>query len=222
MPTPPYGVSVGKKLRALNTVAGGERNTDDLQGDDMNEGDLKAMLLAAFKMARETALADNCSTFTCAPQGGSLGMMMLMMMMQAGLATRHVLIWAKNCATFSIGRLDYDYQHEPILFSWVKTHKRTGKGLWKTSLWNCDKPMKNKEHPTMKPAMLYEHAYLEHSEPGDVVLDIFGGSGTALVAAEKTGRKARVMELEPRYVDVSVARWQAFTGQQAHLEGTKP
>ena len=85
-------------------------------------------------------------------------------------------------------------------------------------MWNIKKPQKNDPHPTMKPVELVERAIRNSSRPGNVVLDPFGGSGTTLIAAEKSGRVARLIELDPKYVDVIVRRWEEFTGQQAIRE----
>ena len=88
-------------------------------------------------------------------------------------------------------------------------------------MWQIKKPVKNDLHPTMKPVELVERAIRNSSRPGDVVLDSFGGSGSTLIAAEKSGRRARLMELDPKYVDVIIRRWQDYTGQQAVRESDK-
>ena len=105
-----------------------------------------------------------------------------------------------------MGRLDYDYQHEPILLTWNKTHKFYGGGRFKTSIWEIDKPMKSKEHPTMKPVALVENALLNNSKEGDVVIDWFIGSGTTMVAAHQLGRKCYGMEIDPKYCQVIIDR----------------
>jgi DNA modification methylase len=179
--------------------------------DDMKPEELKVMLLAAFTTFR-AFMADDCAVFVCSPQGGELGMMM-MMMQEAGLEVRHILNWIKNSPTFSMGRLDYDYQHEPILYTWTKTHKRYNKGEFQTSLWSVDKPRANKEHPTMKPIELPTNAFLNHTDIGDVTADIFGGSGTSMVASENTKRKCRMIEISPAYCAVILQRMHdAFPG----------
>jgi len=137
-------------------------------------------------------------------------MMMMMMMMEAGLEVKHILNWVKNAPTFSIGRLDYDYQHEPILFTWKKTHKKNMKGDHRTSCWFIDKPRESKLHPTMKPIAIPENAILNSSDKADIVLDPFGGAGSTLIAAERTGRHCRMLELSPRYCDVIVQRYVDF------------
>lgn len=202
---PPYGVSIGRKNEMLNSVQKAGCCLASLDADDMTPEQLKDVLLAAFRTAREH-MADDCSVFVCSPQGGGLWMMMMMMMQEACLEVRHILNWVKNSPTFSLGRLDYDYQHEPILFTWMKTHKRRKAGQWQTSLWACDKPRSSKEHPTMKPVELPTNAIKNHTDPGDIVMDIFGGSGTTMVAAQNTGRRGRLLEISPGFTAVILER----------------
>jgi DNA modification methylase len=124
------------------------------------------------------------------------------------------IIWAKN--TFTLGRADYQRQYEPILYGWPEGSERHWCGdRDQGDVWQIRKPQKNDLHPTMKPVELVERAIRNSSRPGDVVLDPFGGSGTTLIAAEKSGRKARLVELDPRYVDVIVRRWQDYAGARA-------
>ncbi|MFZ6813729.1 site-specific DNA-methyltransferase [Undibacterium sp. Rencai35W] len=124
------------------------------------------------------------------------------------------IIWAKN--TFTLGRSDYQRQYEPILYGWRDGAKHHWCGDRNQSdVWNVKKPQKNDLHPTMKPVELVERAIRNSSRPGDTVLDCFGGSGSTLIAAEKTGRHARLMELDPKYVDVIVKRWQDWSGKKA-------
>ena len=127
------------------------------------------------------------------------------------------IIWAKN--TFTLGRADYQRQYEPILYGWPEGGQRHWCGdRDQGDVWQINKPAKNDLHPTMKPVELVERAIRNSSKPGQVVLDPFGGSGTTLIAAEKAGRVARLIELDPKYVDVIVRRWQDWTGQQATRE----
>jgi len=127
------------------------------------------------------------------------------------------IIWAKN--TFTLGRADYQRQYEPILYGWPEGAQRHWCGdRDQGDVWNIKKPQKNDLHPTMKPVELVERAIRNSSRPGNVVLDPFGGSGTTLIAAEKSGRLARLIELDPKYVDVIVRRWQEWTGKQATRE----
>lgn len=137
----------------------------------------------------------------------------------AGWQVRQCLIWQKN--SMVMGRQDYHWQHEPCLYGW-----KDGAGhLWasdrkQTTLLKFDRPSRSEDHPTMKPVALFEYQLLNNTKGGDIMLDSFGGSGTTLIAAEKNGRIARVMELDPKYVDVIVKRWEDFTGQKAVLEST--
>jgi DNA modification methylase len=142
-------------------------------------------------------------------------MMMMMMMKDAGLPVRHILIWVKNSATFSLGRLDYDYQHEPIFYTWTKSHHNYRQGEYRTTIWAYDKPKKNDLHPTMKPVELVANCIKDGTKKDDVVLDIFGGSGTTMIAAEQLGRKCYMMELDPHYCDIIIARWEKLTNGKA-------
>jgi DNA modification methylase len=124
------------------------------------------------------------------------------------------IIWAKN--TFTLGRSDYQRQYEPILYGW----KQGVDHFWcgdrdQSDIWNYNKPRVNDLHPTMKPVELVERAIKNSSKSRDIVLDLFGGSGTTLIACEKTGRQARLIELDPKFVDVIVKRWEEYTGLQA-------
>lgn len=132
----------------------------------------------------------------------------------AGWTVRQCLIWKKS--SLVMGRQDYHWKHEPCLYGW----KEGASHLWaadrkQTTILEFDKPSRNGEHPTMKPVGLFEYQMLNNTKGGDIVLDSFGGSGTTLIAAEKNGRIARIMELDPKYCDVIVKRWEDFTGQKA-------
>jgi DNA modification methylase len=127
------------------------------------------------------------------------------------------IIWSKN--TFTLGRADYQRQYEPILYGW----KQGSDHFWcgdrdQSDIWNYNKPRVNDLHPTMKPVELVERAIKNSSKSRDIVLDLFGGSGTTLIASEKTGRHARLIELDPKFVDVIIKRWEDYTGQQAVRE----
>ena len=213
---PPYGVSIGDKNKTLNKKNRSHSIEENIMNDTLGAGELYEMLKAAFINVRENCKDDACY-FVTSPQGGSLGLMMLQMMKDAGLEVRHVLMWMKNSATFSLGRLDYDYQHEPIFYTWTKSHHNFRHGENRTTVWQYDKPRKCDLHPTMKPVALVANAILDGSQEGMIVLDAFCGSGTTIIAAEQTKRKARCMELDPHYVDVAVTRWENLTGQKAVL-----
>jgi DNA modification methylase len=128
------------------------------------------------------------------------------------------VIWAKH--TFTLGRADYQRQYEPILYGWPAGHDRYWCGARdQGDVWFVDKPARNDLHPTMKPVALVERAIRNSSKTRDIVLDPFGGSGSTLIACEKAGRQARLVELDPKYCDVIVQRWQDWTGATAVLEG---
>ncbi len=127
------------------------------------------------------------------------------------------IIWAKN--TFTLGRADYQRQYEPILYGW----KQGTDHFWcgdrdQSDVWNYNKPRVNDLHPTMKPVELVERAIKNSSKSRDIVLDLFGGSGTTLIACEKTNRHARLIELDPKFADVIIKRWEDFTGNKAVRE----
>ena len=129
------------------------------------------------------------------------------------------IIWAKN--TFTLGRADYQRQYEPILYGWREGNDHYWCGARdQGDVWFFNKPAKNDLHPTMKPVELVERAVRNSSKSRDIVLDPFGGSGSTLIACEKSGRRARLIELDPKYVDVIVRRWQEYTGNEAMLEGS--
>jgi DNA modification methylase len=141
-------------------------------------------------------------------------MMMMMMMMKGSMPCRHELIWVKSSPTFSMGRLDYSYQHEPILYGW-KGKNRRFYGENERSVWNIDKAQHSKLHPTMKPVELVERAIKNSSKTNNTVLDLFGGAGSTLIACEKTNRICYMMEIDPHYIDIIIARWEKFTNKKA-------
>ena len=245
---PPYGVAIGDKNKTLNKIGHGGRQQENIVGDTLGVDDLYKMLVAAFRNLREVC-AEDAAYYVSSPQGGEIGMMMMMMMKDAGLPVRHNLIWVKNNAAFSMGKLDYDYRHEPIFYTWTKKHNFYGgyqntviddtkpidkmskselKDLVRalqedreTSVLYCDKPLRSEMHPTMKPVKLVARLMINSSRKGDIVADIFGGSGTTLIAAEQLGRKARLMEIDPRFGDVILDRWEKYTGRKAVLINEK-
>jgi DNA modification methylase len=128
------------------------------------------------------------------------------------------VIWAKSA--FTLGRADYQRQYEPILYGWKEGSDHYWCGARdQGDVWFFDKPVKNDLHPTMKPVALVERAIRNSSKGRDIVLDSFGGSGSTLIACQKTGRQARLIELDPKYVDVIIQRWQDWTDATAVLEG---
>lgn len=217
---PPYNVAVGDKNRALNEMDGGTRIEKPIENDqyESDEAISEALWLPAFSNARRVC-DPYCSYYMTMPQGGT-HMMMMMMMMKAGWQVKHELVWVKNNHVLS--RADYNYQHEPILFGWNEKHRFYGEGQFQNSTWEVPRPNNSDLHPTMKPVALVVNALLNSSVKGDTVLDPFGGSGTTLMACEQTQRRCRMMELDPRYCDVIIARWEKATGRKAELmEGSR-
>ena len=214
---PPYGVAIGDKNQQLDEVLGRSGSCkENIAGDTLPKDELYSLLKTAFINVREVTAEDACY-FVTSPQGGSLGLMMMMMMRDAGLPVRHVLMWRKNAPTFSIGRLDYDYQHEPIFYTWTKTHHNYRAGQFRSTIWDFPKPTKSRLHPTMKPVALVANAILDGTQTGMSVLDPFGGSGSTMIACEQTGRSCYMMEIDPKYCDVIIDRWEKLTGQKAVL-----
>lgn len=211
---PPYNVAIGTKNAFLNSVQPSGRCTEDLAGDKgMTDEEIGEKLWKpAFQNLRDSSKED-CSIYCTMPQGGAH--MMMMMMCSASWQVKHELMWLKNSPTFSMGRLDYDYKHEPILYGWAKSHKFYGKGKFTKSVWEIDKPKKCDLHPTMKPVELIANALQNSSKENDLIIDFFGGSGSTLIACEQLNRKCYMMELDPKYVDVIIARWEKYTGQKA-------
>lgn len=247
---PPYGVAIGDKNKLLNAMNGSKSIEQNIKGDTLSTDALYNMLVKAFANVREHCASD-ASYYVSSPQNGELGLMMMMMMRDAGLAVRHMLIWVKSSPCFSLGRLDYDYRHEPIFYTWTKSHDFHGdysntviddtKPLEKmskaelkelvhalqqkseTSVIYCDKPTKSNLHPTMKPVALVARFLRNSSHRGGVVLDAFGGSGTTMIACEQLGRKCRMMELDPHYCDVIRRRWAEFVhGEGCDWEALTP
>ena len=202
---PPYNVNYADKNSFLNEADKGNCIQEDIENDhysDDNECGEK-LWKPAFSNCYENA-KDKCSIYVTMPQGGA-HMMMMMMIKESGWQVKHELIWVKN--NHVLGRVDYYYKHEPILYGWKKGHKWVGKGKFDKSVWEIDKPLKSDLHPTMKPIELIENALLNSSNKNDLILDLFGGSGSTLIASEKNGRKARLMEIEPKYCDVIRRRY---------------
>ena len=195
-----------------------EGYTDDklkIQGDRMSDADFKQFLEAAFRSCR-IVVKPGASMYIC--HSSSWQREFQNALEAAGFEVRCQIIWAKNTFAWGFGR--YKFQHEPIFYCHVAGQKDPWYGdKSQSTLWEEKKPAANRLHPTMKPVELVERALLNSSKAGDVVADLFGGSGSTLIGCERRGRKARLMELDPKYADVIVRRWQEYTGKQAVLDG---
>jgi DNA modification methylase len=198
---PPYNVAyVGKTKAAMK-----------IQNDSMNDESFRQFLRDAFVSADSVMKAGAVFYIWHADLEGYN---FRGACKDSGWTVRQCLIWKKQ--TLVMGRQDYHWKHEPCLYGW-----KEGAGhLWatdrkQTTILEFDRPSRSTLHPTMKPVDLIEYQVLNNTKGQDVVLDLFGGGGSTLIACEKTGRYARLMELDPKYVDVIVRRWQEFTGKQA-------
>lgn len=208
---PPYGVSYTDKNEFLNRIDASQRLTNPIENDSHAPDEMAAFWVKAFNVLAECT-KDKMVYYITAPQGGEL--LLLQAVQDSPLALKHMLIWNKN--NHVLGRCDYNYKHEPIVYGWKKkgTHHFYGGGKFKTTVWDIDKPLKNDLHPTMKPVELVANCILDGTKEGDIVLDIFGGSGTTIIAAEETKRRCFMMELDPHYCDVIIARWEKLTGRE--------
>ena len=186
-----------------------------IQGDRMEPEEFNRFLRAAFINCRE-AVKQGSALYIC--HASSVQREFQNALEAAGFEVRCQIIWAKN--TFAWGFSRYKYQHEPLFYCHVAGQSDAWYGdKSQSTLWQEKKPSANRLHPTMKPVELIERALMNSSKSGDVVADLFGGSGSTLIACEKVGRCARLMELDPKYADVIVRRWQEYTGKQALLDG---
>lgn len=210
---PPYNVNYGDtakdKLRSKGGAKAGRKIMNDNLGDDF-----EAFLTAACK----NMLAHTKGALYICMSSSELDTLQSAFR-NAGGKWSTFIIWAKN--TFTLGRSDYQRQYEPILYGWKDGNDRYWCGARDQGhVWFYNKLQKNDLHPTMKPVDLVVRGIKNSSKTLDIVLDPFGGSGSTLIAAEHTGRQARLIELDPKYVDVIVRRWQEMTGLQATLSGT--
>lgn len=196
---PPYNVDYR---------AGGHRA---IANDDLGSG-FGAFLLAAF----EAMIPSTKGAIYVCMSSSELGALKAAFEAAGGHWSTFV-IWAKNA--FTLGRSDYQRQYEPILYGWPKGADHFWCGARdQGDVWRHDRPQKNDLHPTMKPIALVEQAIRNSSKTRDTILDPFGGSGTTLMAAEATGRRACLIELDPGYCDVIIRRWQDATGGVATLK----
>lgn len=201
---PPYGVSYADKNDFLNAMDKGNKNQKKIANDHGDIEDIAEKIWSPAFTNLHTHAAPGCSIYVFMPQGGD--QMMMMMMMKASFPPKHELIWVKN--NHVLGRTDYAYKHEPIVYAWKKGgHKFYGG--FQTSILECKRPQKSELHPTMKPVELIERLIENSSLEGQIVLDAFLGSGTTMLASHAKGRKCRGVELEPDYCAVILERMQA-------------
>ena len=186
-----------------------------LKGDRMPEDEFRRFLRTSFDNYR-TVIKPGASLYVC--HASSVQRDFQDAIESAGFEVRCQIIWAKNTFAWGFGR--YKFQHEPIYYCHVAGESDAWYGdKSQSTLWVEKKPAANREHPTMKPVELIERALPNSSKAGDLVVDLFAGSGSTLIACEHRDRNARLMEIDPKYADVIVQRWQEYTGKSATLEG---
>jgi DNA modification methylase len=185
-----------------------------IKGDQMSDADFKKFLEAAFRLYR-ALVKPGASLYVC--HSSSWQREFQNALEAAGFEVRCQIIWAKNTFAWGFGR--YKYQHEPIFFAHVADQKDCWYGdKSQSTLWTEKKPAANRIHPTAKPVELIERALLNSTKAGDIVADLFGGSGSTLIGCERRGRHARLMEIDPKYADCIVRRFQEYAGKQAVLD----
>jgi DNA modification methylase len=185
-----------------------------IKGDRMSDAEFKQFLGAAFRSCR-SAVKPGASLYVC--HSSSWQREFQNALETAGFEVRCQIIWAKNTFAWGFGR--YKFQHEPIFYCHVAGQKDAWYGdKSQSTLWEEKKPAANRIHPTSKPVELIERALVNSSKAGDIVVDLFGGSGSTLIGCERRGRKARLAEIDPKYADCIVRRWQQYTGKCAVLE----
>ncbi len=200
---PPYNVSYEGKTKDALTI----------QNDKMSDANFRDFLADCFKNA-DASLRKGAVFYIW--HADLEGFNFRGAAMDAGWQVRQCLIWLKNAMV--MGRQDYHWKHEPCLYGW-----KDGAGhYWasdrkQTTILEFDRPTKSTDHPTMKPVAMIEYQMLNNTKDGDAVLDLFAGSGSLVIAAEKNGRRAFAMELDPKYCDVIIRRWEEFTGNKAEL-----
>lgn len=209
---PPYGVSYASKNEFLNSIGKGNRVQIAIENDHKKPEEMSAFWVATFTTVREH-MRPGASYYVTGPQGGDLLLLLLLALKEGGFPLRHMLVWAKN--NHVLGRSDYHYKHEPIIYGWVEGAHTFYGGHSETSLWSIDKPHKSDLHPTMKPVALFAKAVENSTKSGETVLDPFLGSGTTLIACEQLGRTCYGMEISPQYCQVIIDRWEKLTGQKA-------
>lgn len=200
---PPYNVAYEGKTEEKLTIK------NDKQDDSQFLQFLNDCFSCAFSVLKEGA-----SFYVW--HADSEGLNFRLAIKNAGLTLKQNLIWVKN--SMVLGRQDYQWRHEPCLYGW----KEGAAHNWysdrkQTTILEFDRPTKSKEHPTMKPIALFAYQLGNSTHRGGLVLDLFGGSGTSIIASEQTGRKCYTMELDEHYCDVILTRWENLTGKKAEL-----
>lgn len=210
---PPYGVNFEQGKFIGRSKKPKDRNFEPIKNDDKKGDELTSFIEQVFSNA--FSICDVCSIYAWSPSMIE-SFSILNAAIQSGWHMQSQIIWNKT--PFVIGRADYHWKHEVCWYGFKgKNHKWFG-GRDKSTVWDVKKAVKSDLHPTMKPVELAEIACNNSTKINDGVLDLFGGSGSTLIACEKTKRKCFMMELDPHYCDVIIKRWEDFTGNKAVLE----
>lgn len=197
---PPYGCAYSGKTAAALRIANDERDTERTR-------ELVAAALRAVPLRAGGA-------FYVASPAGPAHLAFLLALSDANLTLRQTLVWVKD--KFVLGHSDYHYRHESILYGWRDGAAHTFRAdRTQDTVWEVARPARSDVHPTMKPVELVERAIRNSCAPGDTVYDGFVGSGTTIIAAERADRRCLAMEIDPRYAQVAIERWAAFTGGHA-------
>lgn len=197
---PPYNVN----------YEGGTDEQLKIQNDSMSDSQFEQFLRKAYSFMYQL-MKDGASIYVF--HSDSEGYAFRKGFKEAGLKLAQCCIWVKN--SLVMGRQDYHWKHEPVLCGW----KPTGSHHWysdrkQTTVWNFDRPVRSDLHPTMKPVALIAYPMQNSSAPGQIVTDLFAGSGSTLMAAEQTGRRCFALELDPVYCDVIVKRYHAYQNSE--------
>lgn len=200
---PPYNVDYTRKTKTAMKIV----------NDHLKDDDFYKFLYSAFDCAKEN-MKDGAAYYVWYASSQAINFRRALN--DAGMKVRQQLIWEKN--QIVIGRQDYQWQHEPCLYGW----NEDGSHAWysdrkQSTVLHFDKPQRSDLHPTMKPIPLFDYQIKNSSKSGNIVLDLFGGSGTSIMACEQDGRTCYTMEFDPKYVDVIINRWEEFTGEKAKL-----
>lgn len=203
---PPWNVAIGQDSNPRH------RQRRGLENDDVPQSDFDAFLERAAASIARVVTGD-----VFVVMSSSQWPVIDVAMRAAGLHWSGTLVWVKD--TFVLGRSNFHRRFEPIWYGWRQDGKSSFRGRRDLDdVWEFPRPRASEEHPTMKPVALVRKAVESSSLRGDSVLDLFGGSGSTLIACEHSGRRSLTMEIDPRYCDVIVRRWQELTGEEATLE----
>ena len=212
---PPYGVAYagksGLRQHLKRQPCGKPMSAPLLLGDDLGTEGTRRLVAAALTQA---PLRPGAAFYLCTPSAQAQ-LAFFLALRDAGLTPRQSLVWVKH--HFVLGRQDYQWRHESLLYGWKAgaAHSFYG-GRAQDTVWEVPRPRPCAGHPTVKPVALVRRAIENSSRVGEIVYDGFGGSGSTLLACEETGRRCRMLEIEPRFCEVILNRWEEETRKRAH------